>query len=47
MSGNLIGTQPVVTQGVALTEEDSYEPRPAGWEDAKHPYLPGDQRFFF
>ena len=33
--------------GVTLTEEDSYEPRPAGWEDAKHPYLPGDWRFFF
>ena len=45
--GNLMGTPPVVTQGVALIEQNSYEPRPAGWEEAKHPCLPGGKRFFF
>ena len=32
--------------GAASTEQDSYNPRPAGWEDAKHPYLPGEKAFF-
>ena len=47
MLGGLIGTPPVVTQGLPPTEQDGYNPRPAGWEDAEHPYLPGDWRFFF
>ena len=42
-----MGTPPVVTQGLPPTEQNSYNPHPAGWEDAEHPYLPGDWRFFF
>ena len=33
--------------GTDSTEQNSYNPRPAGWEDAKHPYLPGEKAFFF
>ena len=30
-----MGTPPVVTQGLSPTEQNSYSPRPAGWEGAK------------
>ena len=35
--GGLMSTPPVVTQGLPPTEQDSYEPRPAGWEGAPRP----------